>query len=113
MTWPVAGFSTSIVSVAWIVAMASGAGGEPLDPGLLRRPVARVGGQRADLVDHVHALADLAEHRVLAVQPRRGRGGDDEELRAVGVRPGVRHRQRALDDLVVVDLVLEGVARAA
>ena len=39
--------------------------------------------------------------------------GDDEELRAVGVGPGVGHRQRAADDLVVVELVLEGVARAA
>ena len=39
--------------------------------------------------------------------------GDDEELRAVGVRAGVGHRERAADDLVVVELVLEGVARAA
>jgi hypothetical protein len=50
---------------------------------------------------------------VLAVQPRRRLGGDDEELRAVGVRAGVGHRQRAADDLVLVDLVLEGVAGAA
>ena len=40
-------------------------------------------------------------------------GRDDEELRAVRVRPGVRHRERALDDLVVVELVLELVAGAA
>ena len=50
-----------------------------------------------------------AEHRVLAVQPRARVGGDDEELRAVRVRPGVGHRQRAADDLVRVDLVLERV----
>src|SRR4051794_13729528 len=37
---------------------------------------------------------------------------DDEELRAVGVRAGVGHRQRAPDHLVAVELVLEGVARA-
>ena len=39
--------------------------------------------------------------------------GDDEELRAVRVGAGVRHRQRPADDLVVVDLVLERVAGAA
>ena len=41
------------------------------------------------------------------------RRGDDEELRAVGVRAGVGHRQRAANDLVLVDLVLELVARTA
>ena len=57
--------------------------------------------------------SDRAEDGVLAVEPGRGVGGDDEELRAVGVRPGVGHRQRALDHLVVVELVLEAVAGAA
>ena len=56
---------------------------------------------------------DLAEDGVLAVEPRRRIGGDDEELGAVRVRAGVRHRERALDDLVVVELVLELVAGAA
>ena len=64
-------------------------------------------------VHHVHPVAHLAEHRVLAVQPRSGVGGDDEELRAVRVRAGVGHRERAANDLVVVELVLEGVAGAA
>ena len=58
-------------------------------------------------------LRNTAEHRVLAVEPRRRVGGDDEELRPVGVRTGVRHRERTADDLVVVELVLERVARAA
>src|SRR5262249_10172794 len=40
-------------------------------------------------------------------------GGDDEELRAVGVRTRVRHREGAADDLVVVELVLELVAGPA
>ena len=40
-------------------------------------------------------------------------GGDDEELRAVRVRPRVRHRERAADDLVLVELVLELVAGAS
>ena len=35
------------------------------------------------------------------------------KLRAVGVRPGIGHRERAADDLVRVDLVLERVAGAA
>ena len=40
----------------------------------------------------VEALDDLAEHDVLAVEPWRG-DGDDEELGAVGVGPRVGHRQ--------------------
>jgi hypothetical protein len=50
---------------------------------------------------------------VLAVEPGGGLRGDDEELRAVRVRAGVGHRQRPSHDLVLVDLVLEGVAGAA
>src|SRR6185437_2335632 len=64
-------------------------------------------------VDRIHAVGDLPEDGVLAVQPGRGVRGDDEELRAIGVRAGVRHRQRPADDLVVVDLVLERVAGTA
>ena len=56
---------------------------------------------------------DAAEDGVLAVQPGRRLGGDDEELGAVGVGAGVGHRQRAALDLVLVELVLEGVAGAA
>src|SRR5207302_1465386 len=66
-----------------------------------------------DLVDDVHPARHLAEHRVLAVEPRCFFGRDDEELAAVGVRAGVCHRERAADDLVLVELVLELVARAA
>src|SRR4029450_1988221 len=50
--------------------------------------------------DGLHRLDDvvpfdaLAKDHVLAVQVRR-RGRADEELRAVGVRPGIRHRERA------------------
>src|SRR3954468_19454317 len=66
-----------------------------------------------DLVDDLHAIDDVPEDRVLAVEPRRGIGRDDEELAAVGVRTGVRHRQRTADDLVLVELVLERVAGAA
>ena len=50
---------------------------------------------------------------MLAVEPRTRIGRHDEELRAVRVRPRVGHRDRAADDLVVVDLVLERVAGPA
>lgn len=46
-------------------------------------------------LDHAHALQYLPEHHVFAIQVRRGHGGD-EELRAVGVGPGVGHAQQAL-----------------
>src|SRR5690606_1019501 len=45
-------------------------------------------------VDDIRATRDLAEHRVLAVQVRR-RDVRDEELAAVRVRTGVRHRDHA------------------
>src|SRR3954468_14743793 len=77
------------------------------------RLVRVVGLGALDLVDDVHPVDDLPEDRVLAVEPRRRVGGDDEELAAVRVRAGVRHRERAAHDLVVVELVLERVARAA
>src|SRR5436190_4127383 len=83
------------------------------DPDRLDGPVAGVRLRRPDPIDDVLAAGDLAEDRVLPVEPRALVGGDDEELRAVRVRPGVGHRQRAARDLVVVDLVLERVARAA
>src|SRR5215212_2960568 len=70
-----------------------------VDLRVLHGPVA---GARFEALDRVHG-----------VEPRRGLGGDDEELAAVGVGPAVRHRQRAALDLVLVDLVLELVARAA
>src|SRR5215212_3706325 len=84
-----------------------------LDHGVLDGPVLSAGLGALDRVDGLHASAHPAEDRVLAVEPGRGVGGDDEELAAVGVGPGVGHRERAADDLVVVDLVLELVARAA
>src|SRR5512137_880699 len=41
-----------------------------------------------DRVDHVHPLDDFPEHRVLAVQVRLGRVGD-EELAPVGAGPAL------------------------
>jgi len=45
-----------------------------------------------DGLDHVHALHNLAEHDMLAVEPW-GRHGADEELGAVAVGPAVGHGQ--------------------
>src|SRR5690606_2001693 len=66
-----------------------------------------------DRVDHFHAVGDLAEHGVLAVQPR-ARDMGDEELAAVGARARVGHGEHAaLVAQAVVGLVLEAVAGAA
>src|SRR4051794_23180353 len=84
-----------------------------LDDHRLGRPVLRSRLHSLDRVDGVHAVGHPAEDGVLAVEPRGLLGGDDEELAAVGVRAAVGHRERAANDLVLVDLVLELVARAA
>jgi hypothetical protein len=57
---------------------------------------------------HVHSTNDPPKHRVLAVQMRRWRQGD-EELRSVGVGSGVGHGQDASAGVLEIpgDLVLE------
>ena len=77
------------------------------------RCVAAVAREHRDLLGDVLAARHLPEDGVLAVEPRGRVGGDDEELAPVRVRAGVRHRERPALDLVVVELVLELVARAA
>ena len=47
--------------------------------------------RRLDRIYGIHSRSDLTEDGVLAVEPRRRVFGDDEELRAVGARVGVRH----------------------
>lgn len=65
---------------------------------------------RLDALDDVHALDDAAEHDVLAVQPRRLHGGQ-EELAAVGVWSSVGHGQDAWAGVLELEvLVLELVA---
>src|SRR5207249_1473405 len=68
----------------------------------------------ADLEHHVHAVGDLSEDRVSAVEVR-GRAEADEKLRAAGVLAGVGHRQRPRDVLVgvLLALALDLVAGAA
>src|SRR5262245_43410776 len=70
-----------------------------LDDEIVDRAVLGAGRRALEAVDNVHAVRDLAEDSVLAVEPRARVGGDDEELRAVGVGPAVGHRQGAAHDL--------------
>ena len=61
--------------------------------------VAAPGRGLLDLTHHVQALHHGPEHNVPPVQPRRGRRGD-KKLRAVRVRPRVRHGEHAGPDVV-------------
>src|SRR4029079_2231300 len=79
----------------------------------LARAVRRVRVERRDRVHDVHSSGDLAEDGVLAVEPWARVRGDDEELAPVRIRAGVRHRERAAHDRVVVEVVLEAVAGAS
>ena len=73
------------------------------------RPVA--GFRRLGLPDfphHVHAFADFSEHRVVSVEMRRGRQGN-EKLAAVRIRAGVGHREDAFG--VVFELRMDFVGK--
>src|SRR3954447_2509448 len=78
---------------------------------------ARVGDDRADLVDHVLTARDLAEQRVVRWQLLGGRARDDEELRARRSRrlgPRLGHGHDALGVLEALRGRLDHlVARAA
>eukprot|EP00962_Isochrysis_galbana_P029193 scaffold9322_cov120-Isochrysis_galbana.AAC.5 len=56
--------------------------------------LARLGADGLDGLDHIQALGDVPEDDVLAVEPVR-LDRAQEELRAVGARPGVGHREGA------------------
>src|SRR5260370_20434048 len=71
--------------------------GNPLDAHLLQnyrgsRPVASIAWRFGDFIRHVLPFHHFTENRVAIVQPRRSCNGD-EELAAVGIRPGIGHRQ--------------------
>ncbi len=89
-----------------------------LDDDVLDGPVPPVGLVGLHLPDHVHALDHLAKDHVLAVQPGRLLGRD-EELAAVGVLAGVGHAQPAdavvlqLEVLVVETVAVDGLAASA
>src|SRR5437879_2425036 len=58
-------------------------------------------------LDHVISLDDLSKDDVLAVEMRRI-GRADEELRAIGVPPGIGHRNRTRPE-VLAGLALESL----
>ena len=59
-----------------------------------------------NLHDNVHAADDLSEYNMFTIQPR-GLRGREEKLRPVGVWPGVRHGQAALEMLDFEVLIRE------
>src|SRR5207245_9798136 len=63
--------------------------------------------------DRLYTTRTPHHARVIYDHPRGRVSRDDEELAAVRIRSGIGHRQRPTLDLVVVELVLERVARAA
>lgn len=66
-----------------------------LNLNLTDRAVLSASGNTAELVDNVHAIDDLAEDGVLAIEVR-SCSQSDEELRAVGVWACVGHGEGAL-----------------
>ena len=68
--------------------------GDVLDLDPLFRPRLLVYLNLLQIVEHLHALYDLPEHGILAIEMRRRRKRD-EELAAIGVRPLVRHADDA------------------
>ena len=71
-------------------------------------------GSRLDKFDTVPIFDDLAEDRVLAVEPG-CRGERDEELAAVGAGACIRHRERAhlMAVRVALEFIFKTIARAA
>ena len=67
-----------------------------------------------NFLDHVEAVGHLAEDRMAVVEERSG-GGGDEELRTVGSRSGIGHRENPGRTVAQfrVEFVRELVARAA
>jgi len=64
------------------------------DLDLSNRAITRGSLARLNSLDDFKSLEDLAEHNVLAIQPR-GHNGSNEKLGPIGVGTGVSHRQKA------------------
>ena len=58
-----------------------------------------------DRLDHVKPLEDRSKNDVLAVEPR-SRNGANEELRSVGARTGVCHRERARTGVLELEVLV-------
>src|SRR3989344_5555128 len=62
-------------------------------------------GRTFNFIHHIHPLHHLAEHCVLAVQPRSRPRRYDEELTAVRVWTGIRICEYPADDFLAVNFV--------
>lgn len=71
-------------------------------------PILGVDGSLLQLFQRLKAVDDFAEHGILKVE-RRLRCIGEEELRPIGVRPGVRHRHSSPHFVLqhILDLVVE------
>ena len=71
----------------------------------LLRGLAALRSDALDRLDNVHPLDHLAEDDVAPVEPR-SLDGADEELRAVGARTSVGHRQDALTSVLELEVLV-------
>src|SRR5216683_3042585 len=100
--WPVPGRSRSIstdsppVWTSWTAnySLFGFGDGHRVDGHFLLRGTSR-GADRIDLSDDIHPRDDLPEQGIAGRQPDPLWSADDEELAAIGVRPGVGHRERS------------------
>jgi hypothetical protein len=61
--------------------------------------LARLGSLGLDSLDNIHAINNLSEDDVLAIQPGGGNGGN-EELGSIGARTSVGHRKETRDGVL-------------
>lgn len=71
-----------------------------LDFDVLFRVIVGVGVDFFDLSDNVHAVRYFAEVGVFPIEERCGFGGNDEELRAIGIWSRVCHGNGSFDKFV-------------
>lgn len=69
------------------------------------RLVTSAGGSALDLTDKIHAIENLTEHNVFAVQPA-GLHSGDEELGAVGVGTSVSHGEETRASVLELEVLI-------
>lgn len=75
---------------------------------ILHGTILRARSSIPNLIHDIHAIDDLTENRMLAIQMG-GRAQGNKELATIGARPTIGHRQRALPRMHerAVELILE------